>query len=60
MSATGNTYKQALSIDLAHDHKVVQPHCHICLSHNKNDRDFSSTAEESALIKKIKKEFNLR
>ena len=55
-----DAHKQAVSIDLAHDHKGVQPHRHVYLSHNKNDPGISPTAEESALIKKIKKEFHLR
>ena len=55
-----DAHKQAVSIDLAHDHKGVQPHRHVYLSHNKNDPGIPPTAEESALIKKIKKEFHLR
>jgi hypothetical protein len=60
ISVTGNTHKQAVSIDLAHDHKGVKPHRHVYLSHNKNDPGIPPTPEESALIKKIKKELHLR
>jgi hypothetical protein len=53
-------HKQAVSIDLAHPHKGVQPHRHVYLSHNKNDPGISPTDAETALIKKIKKEFQLK
>lgn len=53
-------HKQAVSIDLAHPHKGVQPHRHEYLSHNKSDPGVPPTASEEALIKKIKKEFHLR
>lgn len=52
-----DAHKQAVSIDLAHDHKGVQPHRHVYLSHNKNDTGIPPTAGESALIKK---KFHLR
>ncbi len=55
-----NAHKQAVSIDLSHDHKGVRPHRHVYLSHNKDDPGIPPTAEELALIKKIKKEFRLR
>lgn len=55
-----DAHKQAVSIDLAHNHKGVQPHRHVYLSHNKNAPGIPPTAEELALIKKIKKEFHLR
>ena len=50
-------HKQAVSIDLAHAHKGVQPHRHVYLDHNKNNPGVPPTASESELIKKIKKEF---
>ena len=53
-------HKQAVSIDLAHPHKGVQPHRHEYLSPNKNDPGIPPTAAEEALIKKIKKGFHLR
>lgn len=53
-------HKQAVSIDLAHAHKGVQPHTHEYLSHNKNDPGVSPTAAENELIKKIKKEYHLK
>ena len=55
-----DTHKQAVSIDLAHAHKGVQPHRHVYLSHDKNDPGVPPTAAEMALIEKIKKEFQLR
>ena len=55
-----DAHKQAVSIDLAHDHKGVQPHRHVYLSHNKNDPGIPPTAEEYNIIKMIKKEFHLR
>ena len=53
-------HKQAVSIDFTHGHKGVQPHRHVYLSHNKNDPGIPPTTDESALIKKIKKEFHLK
>jgi len=53
-------HKQAVSIDLAHEHKGVQPHRHVYLSHDKSDPGVPPTVAEEALIKKIKKEFHLR
>lgn len=53
-------HKQAVSIDLAHAHKGVQPHRHEYLSHNKNDPGIPPTAAENELIKKIKKEYHLK
>lgn len=53
-------HKQAVSIDLAHPHKGVQPHRHVYLSHNKNDPGIPPTDAETVLIKKIKKEFQLK
>lgn len=55
-----DTHKQAVSIDLTHEHKGVKPHRHVYLSHNKDDPGIPPTPEESALIKKIKKEFKLQ
>jgi len=53
-------HSQAVSIDLAHAHKGVQPHRHVYMSHNKNDPGIPPTADEKELIKKIKKEFHLK
>ena len=53
-------HSQAVSIDLAHAHKGVQPHRHVYMSHNKIDPGIPPTADEKELIKKIKKEFHLK
>lgn len=53
-------HKQAVSIDLAHPHKGVQPHRHVYLSHGKNEPGIPPTPAESQLIKKIKKEYHLK
>lgn len=53
-------HKQAVSIDLAHDHKGVQPHRHVYLSHNKSDPGVPPTTKETALIQRIKKEYHLK
>uniref|UniRef100_I5AVI9 Uncharacterized protein n=1 Tax=Eubacterium cellulosolvens (strain ATCC 43171 / JCM 9499 / 6) TaxID=633697 RepID=I5AVI9_EUBC6 len=53
-------HKQAVSIDLAHAHRGVQPHRHVYLSHNKNDPGIPPTSSEMELIRKIKKEFHLK
>ena len=53
-------HKQAVSIDFSHDHKGVQPHRHVYLSHNKTDPGVPPTAKETALIRKIKKEYHLK
>lgn len=53
-------HKQAVSIDLAHPHKGVQPHRHVYLSHDKNSPGIPPTSTESKLIKQIKKEFKLK
>ena len=55
-----NDHKQAVSIDLLHDHGGVQPHRHVYLSHNKNDPGVPPTDMETQLINKIKKEYHLR
>lgn len=55
-----DTHKQSVSIDLSHEHKGVKPHRHVYLCHNKNASGIPPTAEETDLIKKIKKEFHLR
>lgn len=55
-----NKHKQAVSIDLAHPHKGVQPHRHEYLNHDKNSPGVSPTKSEQELIKKIKKEFHLK
>lgn len=53
-------HKQAVSIDLAHPHKGVQPHRHVYLSHDKNSPGVPPTDAEAKLIKQIKKEFKLK
>ena len=53
-------HNQAVSIDLAHAHKGVQPHRHVYMSHDKNDPGVPPTEAEKKLIKKIKKEFHLK
>ena len=53
-------HKQAVSIDLTHPHKGVQPHRHVYLSHNKNDPGMPPYPEEIELINNIKREFHLR
>ena len=53
-------HNQAVSIDLAHAHKGVQPHRHVYMSHNKNDPGIPPTSDEKELIRKIKKEFHLK
>lgn len=55
-----DNHKQAVSIDLAHPHKGVQPHRHVYLSHDKNSPGVPPTEAEAKLIKQIKKEFKLR
>lgn len=53
-------HKQAISIDLAHEHKGVKPHRHVYMNHEKNSPGVPPTAAEQALIDKIKKEFHLK
>ena len=53
-------HKQAVSIDLLHEHKGVKPHRHEYMSHNKNDPGIPSTPAEMALIRRIKKEYGLQ
>lgn len=53
-------HKQAVSIDLGHPHKGVQPHRHVYLSHDKNSPGVPPTDAEAKLIKQIKKEFKLK
>lgn len=53
-------HKQAVSIDLQHAHKGVQPHRHEYLRHSKNDPGIPPTAAEEALIRRIRKEFRLQ
>ena len=53
-------HKQAVSIDLVHAHRGVQPHRHVYLDYNKNNPGVPPTTEENQLIAKIKKEFHLR
>ena len=52
-------HHQAVSVDLAHDHKGVRPHRHEYLRHNKNDPGVPPTPAERELIRKIKKEYRL-
>lgn len=52
--------KQAISIDLLHEHHGVQPHRHTYLNHNKNNPGVPPTPKENELIDKIKKEFHLK
>ena len=60
LSYYDDAHKQAVCIDLAHDHKGVKPHRHVYLSHNKNDPGVPPTETEMELIKKIKKEYRLK
>ena len=53
-------HKQHISVDLLHPHKGVQPHIHIDLNHTPDSPGISPTAEQMALIEKIKKEFHLK
>lgn len=53
-------HKQAISIDLLHEHKGVKPHRHEYMSHNKNDPGIPPTPAEMALIRRIKKEYGLQ
>lgn len=53
-------HKQAVSIDLLHEHKGIKPHRHEYMSHNKNDPDIPPTPTEMALIRRIKKEYGLQ
>ena len=53
-------HKQAVSIDLLHEHKGVRPHRHEYMSHNKNNPGVPPTAAEMALIRRIKKEYGLQ
>ena len=52
-------HKQTVSIDFFHEQKGVRPHRHVYLNHNKNDPGVPPTAAETAMIKKIMKEFHL-
>lgn len=53
-------HKQAVSIDLLHEHKGVKPHRHEYMSHNKNDPGIPPTPAEMALIRRIKTEYGLQ
>lgn len=53
-------HKQSVSIDLAHPHKGIQPHRHVYMDHDKNSPGVPPTTEETALIKRIKKEYHLK
>lgn len=54
------SHKQAVSIDLQHEHGGVKPHRHTYMSHNKNDLGVPPTPSEQTLINKIKKEYGLQ
>lgn len=53
-------HKQAVSIDLLHEHKGVKPHKHEYMSHNRNAPGIPPTTAEMALIRRIKKEYGLQ
>ena len=53
-------HNQHISVDLLHPHKGVQPHIHVDLNHDPKSPGVSPTAEQIALINKIKKEFHLK
>lgn len=53
-------HRQAVSIDLLHEHKGIKPHRHEYMSHSKNDPGIPPTSAEMALIRQIKKEFGLK
>lgn len=53
-------HNQAVSIDLQHYHGLVKPHRHVYMSHKKSDPGVPPTAEEMALVNKIKREFGLQ
>lgn len=54
-----NNHKQAVSIDLLHEHKGVKPHKHEYMTHNRNAPGVPPTTAELALIRRIKKEYGL-
>lgn len=54
------SHEQAVSIDLSHDHKGVQPHRHVHLNHDKNSPGVPPTSSERDLINRIKREFHLK
>ena len=51
-------HNQAVSIDLLHAHKGIQPHKHLYLDHS--DTGIPISDEEKKLIARIKREFNLK
>lgn len=53
-------HKQAVSIDLLHEHKGIKPHRHEYMSHNRNDPGVPPTNAEMALIRRIKREYGLQ
>ncbi len=53
-------HNQHISVDLLHPHKGVQPHVHVDLNHDPKLHGVPPTAEQIALINKIKKEFHLK
>lgn len=53
-------HRQAVIIDLLHEHKGVQPHRHEYGRHKKNDPGVPPTDAEKAIIRRIKKEFGLQ
>lgn len=55
-----DNHDQAVCIDLAHEHKGVQPHRHLYLNLDRDSPGVPPTKEELELIEKIKKEYHLR
>lgn len=53
-------HRQAVSIDLLHEHKGVKPHRHEYMNHKKNAPGIPPTPTEMALIRRIKKEYGLQ
>ena len=52
-------HDQAICIDLMHTHQKVMPHVHFYLNHDKKLPGVPPTAEQLALIERIKKEYRL-
>lgn len=51
-------HNQSVSIDLLHSHNGLMPHKHYNLNHN--DNGIPITAEDTALINKIRRRYGLR
>ncbi len=51
-------HKQAISIDLLHEHKGIMPHKHLYLNHS--DNGIPINAEEKKLIYELKRRFRLQ